>query len=389
MASKRYSALVKLLSDDSEYVSQSAFHQLLAHPDLAWRELSLLSDELDDCSHPELDSFLEAMGSQSLVEELDEFLLLEGPQAILKALSMLDKYPMAVNRMDFEAQVQLLAGEFIQSGRLISPLELVDFLVGEGFYRSVKASEAYNVPVQKQFATLIETHEGTDFALSCLCILVGDALGLRFELCAFPQRFLVHVPQAGSGYFVDLAHQGELLGADKLRFHAHRMDTSEQALRSIEEMMTPLMMVDMMLKRWNTEAYVQGQESLGEFLYQLIDACKLYQLSGQLASHVPRIFQPGELVRHAQYSYRAVVVDWDVECQARTDWMALHPHQKIPQEPWYKLLVDDGQRITYVPQSHLVPEQSTLQVKHPLLGYFFEVCPERGYIRNGRLWPTS
>lgn len=389
MISKRYSALIKLLQDDSEFVSESAFEQILLHPLEAWSELSQLQSELFEGEfHLGLKQFIEGMGLRALQADLEEFLLLENQEAMLHALELVDRFPYAQNQRNFRSEIQDLAGQFIQTGRLISPLELVDFLVGDGLYKSVKASEAYNIPVQKQFASLLSTHEGTDFSLSCLCILVGHQLGLEFSLCAFPQRFLVQVNNSGANYFVDLARHGELLGADKLRFHAHRMDTPELALRSVDEMMSPLMMMDMILKRWNTEAYELGRERLGEVLYQLIDACKLYQLSGQLSSKVPRIFHAGELVRHTQYAYRAVVVDWDVECQVSTDWQNDHPKQSVPQEPWYKLLVDDGQRITYVPQSHLIPEQNSVHVRHPLLGYFFEVCPERGYIRNGRLWPT-
>lgn len=383
-------AVLKLIPDESSYVSSQAKQELFQHGKVALEYLTENWSHLTQVLKDEVSAFIEHQGRKHLKEAWSSFLVRRDNSALQQGLELLDAYPLSGTDVDFDQCLKDLAGDFVSTGRPIKPLELVDFLVGSGQFSILPNSQLFDIPVQKQFSQLLATHEGTSFSLSCLLILVAHKLGIELRLCAYPDRFLVQIPSGSSQLFVDPAKFGELWGVDRLRFLAHQSDNPSLALRALDQMMSPVEAMDYMLKSWNTQAYGEGQEELGRFLYELMDASKLFQLSGQISSDIPRIFQAGELVRHAQYSYRAVVVDWDTECQASQDWLKSHPGQDLKAEPWYKLLVDDDQRITYVPQSNLVPESThheTTPLKHPLVQYFFETCPERGYIRNGRLWP--
>lgn len=390
MKPNQYKALFKLLQDESAYVSQKAYSEITS---LGVDSLEPIHQHMDEGQlwsksiQEKMNHFISETGRQVLRQSWDQFLVLEGSTSLIFGLEILDAFPFKVRSSHFAQQIQTLAGEFVSTGRPLKPLELVDYFVGSGYYSALAPSESFDIPVQNQFAYLLKHRRGTGFALSCLLISVSEYLGIQMELCAHPDRFLVKVPSKGPGLFVDPARQGELLGVDRLRFLSYQSDQSYQALKSLDHMMSSQEAMVYILQRWNTEAYEAGDDSLGRFLYELMDALKLYQLSGRLASHAPRIYQPGEIVRHAQYGYRAVVVDWDIECEASQDWLRSHPGETLKPEPWYKLLVDDGQRISYVPQSNLTPELGADRVKHPLLQYFFETCPERGYVRNGRVWP--
>ena len=103
---------------------------------------------------------------------------------------------------------------------------------------------------------------------------------------------------------------------------------------------------------------------------------------------LPR-FQPGQLVRHRRYGYRGVVVSLDLSCQAPDDWYASNQTQPERNQPWYHVLVDATQTITYAAQTSLAEDTSGQPVDHPLIGAFFSAFTGQSYVRNDRPWPEA
>ena len=101
------------------------------------------------------------------------------------------------------------------------------------------------------------------------------------------------------------------------------------------------------------------------------------------------MFVPGQLVRHRRYGYRGVVVDADDERQADDEWYESNQTQPPRDQPWYRVLKDGSDKITYVAQTNLSPEPSGRQVEHPLVAYFFDGFEDGAYQRNDRPWPES
>lgn len=98
-------------------------------------------------------------------------------------------------------------------------------------------------------------------------------------------------------------------------------------------------------------------------------------------------FAPGQLVRHRRYDYRGVVVDFDMSCGASDEWYHRNRSQPDRDQPWYHVLVDGSDVITYAAQASLMSEEATEPITHPLIEYFFEDFGQGQYERNDRSWP--
>ena len=79
-----------------------------------------------------------------------------------------------------------------------------------------------------------------------------------------------------------------------------------------------------------------------------------------------------------------LIVDFDHSCEAEQEWYQSNQTQPEQAQPWYHLLVDGNQHVTYVAQSNLQPDQTGRPVVHPLLNLFFYGLDEgeNRYLRN-------
>jgi heat shock protein HspQ len=94
------------------------------------------------------------------------------------------------------------------------------------------------------------------------------------------------------------------------------------------------------------------------------------------------LFAPGTLVRHRRYGYRGVVVDFDMTCMAEETWYYQNQSQPPRNQPWYHVLVDGTPSMTYAAQTNLEADDSTEQVRHPLVPAFFTRFADGRYERN-------
>jgi len=100
----------------------------------------------------------------------------------------------------------------------------------------------------------------------------------------------------------------------------------------------------------------------------------------------PAQFEPGQLVRHRRYGYRGVIVAADAYCMADDDWYESNQTQPRRDQPWYHVLVDGRETVTYVAEENLRPDRSRERVEHPLVELFFSEFADGRYVRNDRPW---
>ncbi len=115
----------------------------------------------------------------------------------------------------------------------------------------------------------------------------------------------------------------------------------------------------------------------------------MINLSDGYAPLSPRAkYQPGNVVLHKLYDYRGLIVDFDMTCQAPEEWYQANQTQPNRDQPWYHLLVDGNQQVTYVAESNLELDPSGLPVVHGMLNLFFSGYDESGnqYLRNEVPW---
>ncbi len=97
-------------------------------------------------------------------------------------------------------------------------------------------------------------------------------------------------------------------------------------------------------------------------------------------------FSPGQLVHHLRFDYRGVVVDVDATFCGSDEWYEQVARSRPPKDaPWYHVLVDGAQHMTYVAERNLEFDSSGESVSHPLLKYYFDDFRESRYVRNLRL----
>lgn len=101
------------------------------------------------------------------------------------------------------------------------------------------------------------------------------------------------------------------------------------------------------------------------------------------------LFGLGELVRHRRYGYRGVVVEFDLICQASEAWYQKNQTQPERRQPWYHVLVDGSDAVTYAAESSLEADDVTTEVHHQLVPLFFERFENGAYVRNTVSWPDS
>ena len=101
----------------------------------------------------------------------------------------------------------------------------------------------------------------------------------------------------------------------------------------------------------------------------------------------PPQFQIGELVKHCRYHYRGVVVDFDMRCMADEDWYLANKTQPERDQPWYHVLIDGSNAVSYAAQTSLEEDPSDQPVHHPLVTHLFERFDQGWYERNDRPWP--
>jgi len=101
------------------------------------------------------------------------------------------------------------------------------------------------------------------------------------------------------------------------------------------------------------------------------------------------LYEPGQLVNHRRYGYRGVVVDVDLFCCADDDWYMRNRNQPPRLQPWYHLLVDRSDAVTYAAESSLEIDEIDSPVTHPYISLFFKSFVDGVHIRNSRPWPKE
>lgn len=82
-------------------------------------------------------------------------------------------------------------------------------------------------------------------------------------------------------------------------------------------------------------------------------------------------YLPGQIVRHRRFDYRGVVIDVDPNFQGSEDWYEEMAKSRPPKDrPWYHVLVDEADSVTYVAERHLEHDSDDSPIEHPMLEDF-------------------
>ena len=85
-------------------------------------------------------------------------------------------------------------------------------------------------------------------------------------------------------------------------------------------------------------------------------------------------FAPGEVVVHKEHGYRGVIVEVDEVFKGPDEYHTdLLMGKRAPKDqPWYHVIVDGTDTITYVSERQLNKDKSGRPIQHPMLSTMFD-----------------
>lgn len=97
-------------------------------------------------------------------------------------------------------------------------------------------------------------------------------------------------------------------------------------------------------------------------------------------------FTIGQVVHHALFGYRGVVVDIDLTFSLSERWYDQVAKSRPPKDaPWYRVLVGGAMHETYVAQRNLEEDAEGTPIEHPRLAEFFDAFENGHYARRRSL----
>ena len=83
-------------------------------------------------------------------------------------------------------------------------------------------------------------------------------------------------------------------------------------------------------------------------------------------------FSIGQIIHHLLFDYHGVIIDIDANFQGKETWYREMAKSTPPRDkPWYHILVDQSNSVTYVAEKNLEEEPSPKPIKHPLINKYF------------------
>lgn len=80
----------------------------------------------------------------------------------------------------------------------------------------------------------------------------------------------------------------------------------------------------------------------------------------------------GQIVQHRLFDYRGVIYEVDPEFMLTEEWYEQVARSRPPKDqPWYHVLVDQGQQSTYVAERNLAPADNLAPIQHADLDLYF------------------
>ncbi|MCK5725670.1 MAG: heat shock protein HspQ [Thiotrichaceae bacterium] len=83
-------------------------------------------------------------------------------------------------------------------------------------------------------------------------------------------------------------------------------------------------------------------------------------------------FNIGQVIYHRHFESRGVVVDVDNHFEGSDEWYAENTQNFSPKNiPWYYVLIDNEESITYVAENNLKADQQGMPISHPMIDKVF------------------
>lgn len=386
---KELSHLLSMLDDPSPVVRKAIADTLIAYGDALPATLVDLPTPPDEVQIRQIRSILGDHNRAWLrktwpawLDEPTDAAKLEGALSRLAEFLAGRTHPVSLDSL-----LDTLASEYSRSrSEDPDPRSLAAFL-----FEELKLSGDewnYEHPDNSNLVHVIEKKRGIPISLACVYILVGHRLGLDISGCNLPGHFLARVREDEVEYFVDCFNGGRVLMKDSI---LEANPSGAATIRAILE--NPISAETIVIRVLNNLARAfEGRKETADrdlmiALSHVVESHERGEADTEEAGGDAGGFSVGDLVKHRRYGYRGVVVARDEHCRAEESWYQANVTRPDRDQPWYSVLVDGSQQVTYAAESSLVPDDSGRPVDHPLVSKFFDAFLDGTYRRNDRPWP--
>lgn len=97
-------------------------------------------------------------------------------------------------------------------------------------------------------------------------------------------------------------------------------------------------------------------------------------------------YKRGQVVKHPQEEYRGIITDFDMYFINDEEIYNKSKYKPAKDKPWYYVLIDGSNAISYVAEEHLEIDEDQDNLEHPLVEFFFDGFDGEKYVRNGKSW---
>lgn len=377
--------LMTLLDDESAVVQAELRRALGSLYQVLPQELAKLEVQLTTEQADRMHTLLEPARRKELLERWPEWRRQEGSHARLEfGLECIAHYQNGMRHLEtVKGMLDEVAQEFREAHpQSDDPKILAHYLFDVPGLKGDRVN--YYSPENSNLVHVLKTGSGNPISLTCIYILAASRLGFEVEGCNYPGHFLARLKHRDKTMFVDCFSGGEILDEHLTKPLRQRVHEAER-VRILQEIATAQTVLTRILRNLiNGYRLLKFSAQADLFLFLLKTT-----LAGVSSGGGPPLFEPGQLIRHRRYNYRGVVVDYDLHCTADEDWYYSNQSRPDREQPWYRVLVDGTDQITYAAQTSLQADQATERIRHPLVPAFFSEFEGESYVRNERPWPES
>jgi ApaG protein len=113
-----------------------------------------------------------------------------------------------------------------------------------------------------------------------------------------------------------------------------------------------------------------------------------FYLSDNLNNFDKPRFKRGQTVHHKTEGFRALITDYDMYFINDEEIYKKNSNNPAKNKPWYYVLIDQTNAISYVAEEHLEIDEDQERIDHPLLDFFFDGfnSQENKFNRNNKTW---
>jgi ApaG protein len=99
-------------------------------------------------------------------------------------------------------------------------------------------------------------------------------------------------------------------------------------------------------------------------------------------------YRRGQIVQHKNNNFRGIIVDYDMYFINDEELYKKCIDSPAKDKPWYYILIDKANAISYVAQEYLEAAEDNSEIEHTLFNFFFDGFDKDKniYKRNGKTW---